>query len=47
MSYWRNKVVMVTGGSSGFGRVIAETFALAGANICCRFRGRTTLTHDR
>jgi len=33
MSYWRNKVVLITGGSSGFGRVIAETFAQSGAKI--------------
>ena len=33
MSYWLNKVVLVTGGSSGLGRVIAETYAAAGAKI--------------
>ena len=33
MSYWQNKVVLVTGGSSGFGRVIAETFAQSGAKV--------------
>jgi len=31
--YWQNKVVLVTGGSSGLGRVIAETFHRAGAKL--------------
>jgi len=32
-SYWHNKVVLVTGGSSGLGRIIAETFCSAGAKL--------------
>jgi len=31
--YWQNKVVLVTGGSSGLGRIIAETFHRAGAKL--------------
>jgi NAD(P)-dependent dehydrogenase (short-subunit alcohol dehydrogenase family) len=32
-SYWQDKVVLVTGGSSGLGRIIAETFHQAGAKL--------------
>jgi short-subunit dehydrogenase len=33
MSYWQNKTVLVTGGSSGLGRVIAEEFSRAGTKL--------------
>ncbi|NQU23156.1 MAG: SDR family NAD(P)-dependent oxidoreductase [Candidatus Nealsonbacteria bacterium] len=33
MSYWENKTVLVTGGSSGLGRVIADGFGRVGANV--------------
>ena len=33
MSYWHDKVVLVTGGSSGLGRVIAAAYLRAGAKI--------------
>ena len=32
-SFWRKKTVVITGGSSGLGRIIAEAFAAAGADL--------------
>jgi NAD(P)-dependent dehydrogenase (short-subunit alcohol dehydrogenase family) len=39
MNYWKDRIVLVTGGSSGLGRVIADGFAAAGAKIVIAARG--------
>ncbi|MCE5302268.1 MAG: SDR family NAD(P)-dependent oxidoreductase [Planctomycetaceae bacterium] len=33
MQFWQDKVVLVTGGSSGLGRIVAEAFSKAGAKL--------------
>jgi 3-dehydrosphinganine reductase len=42
-NYWNNKVVLVTGGSSGIGLAAAKQFAASGAQVWLTSRRRETL----
>ncbi len=43
MDQWKDKVVAVTGGSSGLGAALAREFAEAGARVVCLARGEEQL----
>ena len=43
MGYWKNKVAIVTGASSGLGRTIAATYAQARAQVVIAARGAEAL----
>ena len=43
MGYWNEKIVVITGGSSGFGRSLAGCFAGAGARVVIAARDREKL----
>ena len=41
--YWDSKVVLITGGSAGFGKVLATEFARLGAEVVITARGESQL----
>lgn len=43
MNQWKDKVVVITGGSSGLGVALARQFATAGARVVCLARGQEKL----
>jgi short-subunit dehydrogenase len=43
MSYWRDKVALITGGSGGLGRALAGTLAAAGARVIVTARNADPL----
>ena len=43
MNQWKDKVVVITGGSSGLGVAVAQQFATAGARVVCLARGQEQL----
>ncbi len=43
MGYWKDKVVIATGTSSGLGRTIARAYAQAGARVVIAARGADAL----
>jgi len=44
-SFWQNKTVLVTGGSSGLGRMVAETFHQAGAKLAIAALEKADVDH--
>ena len=43
MNQWKDKVVVITGGSSGLGVALARQFATVGARVVCLARGQEQL----